>query len=356
MKKNWVKPHKWIIGVFGICLILSGCNNNNIPRPRITFEPEIVQNRNVIIGAQVDPNGTSVTEIRIEWGRRPTSVSPVTVPGTEFFENNALKDTATSNTIQLPATRPFRGQFNFRFPSAGQPLSEGNIVDYQIRVTHTTPSGTLFFWSQRQHFTYHQADVPAGGGVPPPPLLGGGGGANGCSHSTEWISIHTGNGSIANPGGSKAPAISGDGQIVAFSTPIGFDPNDTNNADDVYLHDMGSNSTEWVSIHTGGGSISNNGGSKDPSVSEDGQVIAFVTPVGFDPNDTNNADDVYIHDRQANETQWVSIHTGSGSIANNGGSDSPSISADGQRIVFSTPVGFDPNDSNSAQDVYIHCR
>jgi hypothetical protein len=348
-----IAPRTGFIAVLGI-FFLAGCNPG-VPRPQISFDPETVQFGNVIINPRVNPNGTSITEIRIEWGRRPSSANAVSVPATDFFENNGLRDQATNAVIQLPYDNPFTGQFDFRFSEFGQPLQEGNIVDYQIRVTHTTPDGgTLFFWSQRQHFTYHAADVPNTGGGDTPPVAGGGGGQ--CSNETQRVSIHTGSGSIDNTGGAKTPAASGDGSVIAFASPVGFEPNDTNNGDDIYIHDREENETIRVSIHTGSGSITNNGGAKTPTISDDGNIIAFATSVGFDSNDNNNADDIYIHDRQAGKTTRVSIHTGSGSINNTGEAKTPAISADGNFIAFASPVGFETNDNNNADDIYLHDR
>src|SRR5438477_125685 len=111
------------------------------------------------------------------------------------------------------------------------------------------------------------------------------------------------------------------------------------------MNDRRPNQTSRVSVLIGAGSTINSGDAKSPAISGDGKVIAFVTSVAFDPNDTNNADDVNIHDRTANQTSRVSVFTGSGSINNSGGAKTPAISGDGNVIAFVTSVAFDPNDT-----------
>jgi Tol biopolymer transport system component len=98
---------------------------------------------------------------------------------------------------------------------------------------------------------------------------------------------------VSNDRGGNQPAISADGRFIAFTSASNFDPNDTNNADDVYRRDMNSNNAAAFVRVSGLASVPNDRGGNQPSVSDDGGLVVFISASNFDPNDTNGAADAY---------------------------------------------------------------
>src|SRR5439155_15823656 len=106
-------------------------------------------------------------------------------------------------------------------------------------------------------------------------------------------------------------AISADGRYVAFaSTASNLVPDDTNgdathSENDVFVHDLRSGRTQRVSVSSDGAQA--NGNSGPTSLSADGRYVAFGSNA---PNlvagDTNNAQDVFVHDNLSSETQRLS--------------------------------------------------
>lgn len=156
------------------------------------------------------------------------------------------------------------------------------------------------------------------------------------------------------PESSTAPAISADGRFIAFaSSASDLVEGDTNNAVDVFLHDRQTGKTVRVSVASGG--TQGNGDSGTASISADGRFVAFES-IADDlvENDTNRKSDVFVHDVQAGTTVRVSVSSdGTEAYAY---SLSPSISADGRYVAFtSLDLGMVSTDRNEAgTDIYLH--
>ncbi|HEV2755241.1 MAG TPA: adenylate/guanylate cyclase domain-containing protein [Actinomycetota bacterium] len=152
---------------------------------------------------------------------------------------------------------------------------------------------------------------------------------------TERASIST-DGEIAN-GPSYDNDISGDGALVAFTTAatnLAFENRDTNEANDVFVHDRRAPKTNRVNIRSGTLDEAN-GHSFQPVLSEDGRYVAFVSKASdLVPGDTNNRLDVFRYDRAERKTIRISL-TSAGEPTNDP-SDEPSISDDGNRVVFAS--------------------
>lgn len=182
---------------------------------------------------------------------------------------------------------------------------------------------------------------------------------------TELISVG-GDGSGASAG-SLAPSVSGDGRLVAFqSAAFNLVAEDTNGDWDVFVRDRSTGTTELMSVGTDGSQ--GNDGSFAPSLSTDGRFIAFYSDASnLVPEDTNNAPDVFVHDRETGTTERVSVgpdgSQGTGRPApplgfpSNGGSYFPSISGEGRYVAFwSSASDFVPDDTNERSDVFVHDR
>jgi len=153
-------------------------------------------------------------------------------------------------------------------------------------------------------------------------------------------------------GHSLAASISADGRYVAFySSATNLVAGDTNGARDVFVHDNQTGATTRVSVSSSGGQA--NGQSFSPALSADGRYVAFYSDAtNLVAGDTNNADDVFVHDRQTGATTRVSVSSGGGQA--DSGSYLPAINADGRYVAFvSDATNLALGDTNRLRDVFV---
>jgi Tol biopolymer transport system component len=130
---------------------------------------------------------------------------------------------------------------------------------------------------------------------------------------------------------SHSPSVSRDGELVAFVSAARLVPEDTNDVVDVYLRNLRDSRTTLISRGFDG--KSGDGASYSPALSADGRYIAFASiATTLTPADRNGDNDIYIHDRATGMTALVSA-TSKGEAAN-AGSRRPAVSADGRMVVF----------------------
>ena len=165
---------------------------------------------------------------------------------------------------------------------------------------------------------------------------------------------------------SSSPAVSGDGRFVAFiSAATNLVPGDTNGVRDTFVHDRAAGTTQRVSVSSSGeqGNFASNGSGATndvatvaPAISADGRFVAFLSASSnLVPGDTNNAGDVFVHDRQTATTERVSV--GGNNKQGNSVSTAPGISADGRFVVFSSfASNLVKGDTNQAFDVFVRDR
>jgi len=155
-------------------------------------------------------------------------------------------------------------------------------------------------------------------------------------------------------GNSIEPSVSSNGQFIAFQSDAGnLVGNDGNGTGDVFLRDVTAGTTALVSVNAAG-TDSGNGPSSHPRVSADGRFVVFESLASdLVPNDTNGLSDVFVRDRLMGTTILVSVNsTGMGSAA--GKSDSAGISPDGRWVVFvSTATNLVAGAINTLEKVYV---
>ncbi len=153
---------------------------------------------------------------------------------------------------------------------------------------------------------------------------------------------------------SEHSSISADGRFVAFeSTATNLVTGDTNNASDVFVHDLQSGTTERVSLDSSENQA--NGQSYEPSISDDGRYVAFHSSASNLPDDFRNGEDVFVRDRQSGTTELVSVD--SSEKQGNNASYYPSISADGRFVAFkSFATNLVSTDTNDKLDVFVRDR
>lgn len=166
--------------------------------------------------------------------------------------------------------------------------------------------------------------------------------------STDRVTVSSA-GVQAN-GASSAASISADARYVTFSSVASnLVPDDTNGVVDVFVRDVVAGTTTRVSVS--GTGAQGNGQSFQSSTN--GRYAAFVSSASnLVPGDTNGANDVFVRDLRNVTITRISV-TDAGAQAN-GSSDAPSISPDGNLVAFaSNATNLVANDTNQAADVFV---
>src|SRR5919202_1861025 len=170
------------------------------------------------------------------------------------------------------------------------------------------------------------------------------------TNTTSRVSVD----SAGNQGNndSNFPSISADGRFVAFtSLASNIVPGDTNNTGDIFVRDTLTNTTTLVSVDSAG----NQAGSKGctTSFSADGRFVAFNSLGSNLVPGANYSFDIFVRDRITNTTTRVSVDS-AGNHQRNSSSGSPSISADGRFVAFTTNAfNLVPGDTNSSRDIFV---
>lgn len=138
-------------------------------------------------------------------------------------------------------------------------------------------------------------------------------------------------------GGSYEPSMSADGQVIAFrSYASNLVPGDTNNDTDIFVHDVRTGTTKRASVTSTGAQVNATGSSNmvgPPSISANGRFVGFTSTVGgLVPGDSTSSN-AYLHDRQTGAIDVVS-RTAAGMITDSYVGTTASVSADGNRIAF----------------------
>lgn len=170
------------------------------------------------------------------------------------------------------------------------------------------------------------------------------------------------NNSVPGNGDSRAAAISGDGQWVAFvSGATNLVPGDTNGVADIFLHDLATGSTIRVSLSSAGTQA--NRASDLPTLSGDGRYVAFVSAAtNLVGGDGNQADDIFLYDRLAQHTSRVSVGVAAAwtGIQANAPSRGPAaLSDDGRMVAFVSPATNLTGEASPASRMatgFIHAR
>ncbi len=173
------------------------------------------------------------------------------------------------------------------------------------------------------------------------------------SNTTTLVSQATGVAVAVGDGASSQPTISGDGQFVAFTSASSNltgdpDPGPTQ----IFRRDVQSNTTTLVSQATGVAVAVGNGVSSNPTISSDGRFVAFTSSATtLAPTPGGSGTQIFSRDIQANATSLVSQAAVGGS-AGNGASSQPTISADGGFAAFSS-VSTNFGTAGGNQQIYV---
>jgi Tol biopolymer transport system component len=197
-------------------------------------------------------------------------------------------------------------------------------------------------------------------------------------------------------GGSAALGISADGRYVLFrSDAQNLVPGDTNGKSDAFVRDRASGKTRRIPLVGGGGvpagalsangryavlqagdnlyrydlrrrhllrlTAGANGWSDSPSISAGGRYVAFTSIASnLVHGDTNKLPDVFVGDVRTGKTIRVSVTSAGGQGVGkkySNGSNAPAISSDGRFVAFhSDMTNLVPRDTNRVFDIFVHDR
>ncbi len=161
---------------------------------------------------------------------------------------------------------------------------------------------------------------------------------------------------VVGTGVSSAPAISADGRYVAFvstSTNLVTGVSGTQ----IYLHDRQTGQTTLISKDNNVPPVPGNGVSATPTISSDGQFIAFASLSTNLVAGVGANQQIYIHDRLASlngVTSLISKDTVT-TTAGNGSSAAPTINSTGQFVAYVSSA-TNIMAGISGQQVYVHDR
>lgn len=169
---------------------------------------------------------------------------------------------------------------------------------------------------------------------------------------TKLVSIGMNN--TEGNGDSFAPSISADGQSVAFeSYATNLVPIDTNAVRDIFVWNAQTNVVTAVS--TGAGESETNSESFDPVISGDGSLIAFSSGASNLAPGVDGISTINVYLKKVNSGQSPILISRDPKTKKGVGGSKPSISEDGSKVAFysfaSTLVA---DDKNNLWDIFLY--
>ncbi len=150
------------------------------------------------------------------------------------------------------------------------------------------------------------------------------------------------------PGSGSNPDVSGDGRYISFTSSQELQGGSSDGFIDVYLYD--STTSTNILVTTDVNLAGANGAANDPVISNDGELIAYLSASARLVNgDTNGVSDVFVYNR--------SLGTNSRLLKPDGGQlgVSPTaveLSGDGRFLFIATPEAILPEDVWTGADIY----
>jgi Tol biopolymer transport system component len=145
------------------------------------------------------------------------------------------------------------------------------------------------------------------------------------------------------------PSINATGLIVAFesgATNLLGPGGDTNAKADVYVRSLVAATPVLASRANGGGGAIGDGDSREASLSDDGNVVAFSTrATNLGDGDNDSTEDVHVRNVVGTTTVLVSRAEGAGGAKGNHDSYAPTIAGDASAVAFqseATNIGGTP--------------
>jgi Tol biopolymer transport system component len=147
-------------------------------------------------------------------------------------------------------------------------------------------------------------------------------------------------------------STSANGRYVAFaSMATNLEPSDTDNIVDIHVKDLLTGAVRLASVTADG--VKANSFSERPSISADGQRVAFISAANnLSPDDTDGYFDIFVKDLQSGALTLASVTEDGRKAA--GGSESAALSADGLAVAFtSRATNLSPDATDGESHIYV---
>jgi Tol biopolymer transport system component len=142
------------------------------------------------------------------------------------------------------------------------------------------------------------------------------------------------------------------GRFVAFASQSdALSAEDNDGVDNVYVKDRVTGAVTLVSRGSGANGAPATQNCDDPAISDNGNRVAFTCDGPLDAADDNDVQDVYVRDLTTNETILVSRATALGT-AGDGDSDSPALSEDGSVVTFESEANNLGGTTDDSTQIY----
>jgi Tol biopolymer transport system component len=246
---------------------------------------------------------------------------------TNGFSDVFVRDLQTSTTTRLSVpTGGGQANGHSAFGSPAMISAGGRFVAFSSTAQNLAPGKPDFtrevYVADRQTGAVRRASTPQGGG---------------------WAN-----------GSSDAPSVSDDGSLVVFqSVASNLVSGDRNGLRDVFLRDVASGTTTLLSHGATGDSANGASSTGLPGMTPDGrEVVISSTASNLVAGDTNQAGDVFVYDRQSDS--FVLASAGADDAPAKGTSSDPSLSANGQWVAFTSfAPNLVPGDGDGTTDVFV---
>jgi Tol biopolymer transport system component len=155
-------------------------------------------------------------------------------------------------------------------------------------------------------------------------------------------------------GASSHPSISADGQLIAFQSDAdNLVPNDTNGLTDVFVYNRSTGAVTLVSVGPTGVA----GGAADPVISPDGRYVAFESNSrGILPSFANDGrDQLFLRDLQNGTTSLLTVNADNTGGSNRGAGDGNNLGT--AQAIFSADshqIAFLSNSSDLTTEITYH--
>ena len=174
--------------------------------------------------------------------------------------------------------------------------------------------------------------------------------------TTTLVSRASGPEGEEGDGASLAPSISADGRFVAFgSSATNLSNDDLGGTSDIFVRDLVSSTTTLVSRVSSATGAAGDDDSYAASISADGNRVAFTSRADNLTSDISaSSSGIFVRDLAAASTTLVSRASGAGGAVADSGSEDPAISADGRFVAFqSDATDLSDADGDPVGDVFV---
>lgn len=182
------------------------------------------------------------------------------------------------------------------------------------------------------------------------------------SGDTTLVDNEAGEGMDGFRGAGSDQSLSGDGTLLAFATDAAnISTDDASDASqDVFVKNLATGAVTYVSRASGANGEAGNSGSGGAQISGDGSRVAFVSAAtnlrGPPGPSAPLIIQVFVRDLTTNQTILTSRDAAGNQADADSGFEAAEISADGTRVVFSSPASNLPGGGGDggALDVFLH--